>query len=248
MVEYRRPLHRRIARILSRMDARFLEQAQCFFGGGTQLVMAHGEYRESRDIDFLVSSRDGLRMLRETVGERSLGRIFKGEILLAREVRADRDAIRTFIAEEASASPLKFEIVVEGRIDLRGATDRALGVPRLELPWAIAEKLLANADRGRAKEHRARDVIDLAFVSLDSERAAFVAGCELAETAYGAAVLRELDEILKMLALDRAYLAQCVSDLAIEDGKALRKGLARLREFRRAMGKRAPRGRSKAGR
>ena len=103
MAEFHRPLHRRIADILSRMDGGFLAQAGCYFGGGTQLAMAHGEYRESRDIDFLVSSTQGLRMLRETVGERSLGRIFKGRILLEREVRAESDDIRTFITEGESA-------------------------------------------------------------------------------------------------------------------------------------------------
>jgi hypothetical protein len=37
------------------MDGKFLAQAKCYFGGGTQLALAHGEFRESRDIDFLVS-------------------------------------------------------------------------------------------------------------------------------------------------------------------------------------------------
>lgn len=234
MAEYRRALHRRIAGILARMDAAFLEEAGCFFGGGTQLVMSHGEFRESRDIDFLVSSKAGLRMLRETVGERSLGRVFKGRIHLAKEVRADRDAIRTYLTEDPALEPLKFEIVIEGRIELKGAMDVALRVPRLELPWAIGEKLLANADRGRAKEHRARDVIDLAFVSLDVDEAAWRAGYELAQGAYGRAIGRELDEVLKMLGLDAKYRGRCIEDLAIEDAKALRRGLERLQALKRA--------------
>lgn len=239
MPEYRRPLHRRIAHLLLLVDGRFLEQAQCFFGGGTQLVMAHGEFRESRDIDFLVSSQAGLRMLRQTVNERSLGRIFKGEILLEREVRAERDAIRTFIKEKPAAEPVKFEIVLEGRIELRGAMDAALGVPTLDLPTAIAEKLLANADRGRAKEHRSRDVIDLAFLSLEVDEAEFLSGYDIAQAAYGEVILRELDEVLKLLSLDAKYRAQCVDDLLIEDAKGLRKGLNRLQAYRRAMRKRA---------
>jgi hypothetical protein len=239
MPEYRRPLHRRIAHLLSLVDGQFLEQAQCFFGGGTQLVMAHGEFRESRDIDFLVSSQAGLRMLRQTVNERSLGRIFRGEILLEREVRTERDAIRTFIKEKPAAEPIKFEIVLEGRIELRGLMDPALGVPTLELPAAIAEKLLANADRGRAKEHRSRDVIDLAFLSLEAEEAQFLSGYDIAQAAYGEVIVRELDEVLKMLSLDAKYRAQCTDDLLIEDGKGLRNGLNRLQAYRRAMRKRA---------
>ena len=239
MGEWKRPLHRRIAKILALMNAEFLEQAQCYFGGGTQLVMSHREFRESRDIDFLLSSQEGLRMLRETLGERSLGRIFKGKINLAREVRADRYAIRTFITEDPAAEPLKFEIVVEARIALNGAMEDTLGVPCLKLPWAIAEKLLANADRGRAKEYRTRDVIDLAFVSLDADKTAFPAGYELAQRAYGQVILRELDEVLKMLDLDSKYRAQCVADLLITDGKALKEGLERLQQFRRVLRKHA---------
>lgn len=240
MAEYRRALHQRIAGILARLDVTFLEEAECFFGGGTQLVMSHGEFRESRDIDFLVSSKAGLRMVRETVNERSLGRIFKGKIHLAKEVRAERDAIRTYITEDAASEPVKFEIVVEGRIELKGAMDAALGVPRLELPWAIAEKLLANADRGRAKEHKARDVIDLAFVSLDADEAALIAGYELAQSVYGQTIQRELDEVLKMLNLDAKYRGQCIKDLLIEDVKALRKGLERLQMLKRLIRKNAP--------
>lgn len=143
-------------------------------------------------------------------------------------------------SEDPAGEPVKFEIVVEGRIELEGAMDPALGVPRLGLAWAIGEKLLANADHGRAKEYRARDVIDLAFVSLDAEEMALLAGYELAERAYGKAVRRELDEVLKMLTLDAKYRNQCSEDLLIEDVKGLRKGLERLQALRRLMGKKAP--------
>jgi hypothetical protein len=241
MADYRRPLHKRIGAILALMDAEFLEKTQCFFGGGTQLVLSHGEFRESRDIDFLVAAQAGLRTLRETVHERSLGALFKGKIHLAREVRTDRNAIRTYIQEDASAEPLKLEILLEARIQLKGAMDRSLGVPRLEPPWAIAEKLMANADRGRAREHRSRDVIDLAFVSLDVEDAAFIAGYALAERPYGKSILRELNEALKMLDLDSKYRAECVADLLIEDAKRLKKGLQRLHQLKRLLPKQAPR-------
>ncbi len=233
MAELHRPLHRRIAEILSRMDAGFLAEAECYFGGGTQLAMSHGEYRESRDIDFLVSSARGIRALRETVSERSLGKLFKGRISLEREVRADRDAIRTFIRESAAAAPIKFEIVFEARIEVEGGLDPMLGVPVLGLRHAIAEKLLANADRGRAKEHRARDVVDLAFISLQAGAADFHAGRKIAEGAYGAVVLKELDEVLKMLRLDPKFRAQCVADLLIEDPKALARGLDKLQVLKR---------------
>ena len=67
---YRRPVHRQVLAILSTLDAAFLEQARCFFGGGTRIVLELGEYRESRDIDFLCSDRDGYRRLREAAAAR----------------------------------------------------------------------------------------------------------------------------------------------------------------------------------
>jgi len=213
------------------MDAGFLAQAQCYFGGGTQLVMSHGEFRESRDIDFLVSSPDGLRMIRETVNERSLGGLFRRPVRLEREVRTGRDSIRTFVRAGEGDPPIKLEIIVEGRITLGGRHDEALGVPVLTPPCAVAEKLLANADRGRGREHRSRDAIDLAFVSLSLDDDAFIAGYALAKGPYGASIKRELAEALKMLEFDAKYRSLCLQDLLVEDAKAFRKGLQRLRQL-----------------
>ena len=235
MAEFRRPLHRRIEAVLSRMDAAFLDKADCYFGGGTQLSMSNGEFRESRDIDFLVSNPAGLRMIRETVNDRSLGSLFREQIFLEREVRTERDSIRTFIREDESAEAIKLEIILEGRISLSGALDDTLGVPILEPRCAVAEKLLANADRGRGKEHRSRDLIDLAFVSLIFDDETLSAGCEMAKIPYGESITRELTECLKMFELDAKYRAQCISDLAIEDTKTLKRGLARLNLLKRTM-------------
>jgi Nucleotidyl transferase AbiEii toxin, Type IV TA system len=94
MPEFRRAHHRLVASLLERMNAKLLSEARCYFGGGTQLAMTYGEYRESRDVDFLCSSRDGFRRLREQVTQSSLGGIVARRVKLAREVRADRDGIR----------------------------------------------------------------------------------------------------------------------------------------------------------
>ena len=66
-----RARHRVVMDALAALDAGFLERAECFFGGGTPIVLALGEYRESADIDFLCASREGYRALRTTVGANS---------------------------------------------------------------------------------------------------------------------------------------------------------------------------------
>src|SRR4051812_27497996 len=154
--------------------------------------MALGEYRESRDIDFLCATRNGVRALREQVSSRSLGALARGTAVLdlARDVRADRDGIRTFFTVDGVR--LKFEIVFESRIDLAGQLDRALGVPVLSRDHAVAEKLLANADRGLDESTLARDLIDLAFAAAHFGKPVLAAGLSIAEEAYGSAVRRYL--------------------------------------------------------
>jgi len=230
MAKYQRPLHNRIAALLSRMDAHFLADAQCFFGGGTQIVMSNGEFRESRDIDFLARA-DGLRLLRETVHEGSLGKVFRKPIHLAREVRIDRYGVRTFVAEDSDAEPIKFEIVLEARVPISGGFDSALGIARLDVVSAITEKLLANADRGRDRHHYARDVIDLAFFSFRFELEDFRQALTTSAAAYGATVMKELKEVLRMLESDSKYRELCVKELLVSDPRRLREGLQNLRQF-----------------
>lgn len=62
---FNREHHQKIHQVLQVLDARFLEQHQCYFGGGTAIVLRRGEYRESVDIHFLVSDIAAYRELRK---------------------------------------------------------------------------------------------------------------------------------------------------------------------------------------
>ena len=134
---------------LNLLDGAFLAKAQCFFGGGTRIVLSLDEYRESADIDFLCASREGYRLLRSETTNVSLGAIGKGDVKLAREIVADRYGIRTFL--DIGGEKLKLEIILEGRIALTGNSagkmDERLPVPALDEVSCCAEKWLANADR-----------------------------------------------------------------------------------------------------
>ena len=226
--EFRRPYHRAVARALRAVDGHFVARAGCFFGGGTQLAMALGEYRESRDVDFLCSRRSGMRALREEITNRSLGALLRRPLELARDVRMDRDGVRTFIVVDGTR--LKLEIVFESRIDLEGELDRNLGVPVLRPEHAVAEKLLANADRGLDESTLARDLIDLAFAAARLGRPTFEAGLAVAEGAYGSAVRRYLGASLDAFK-NRTRSSQCIKSLAVDDTATLRKGLRILRTW-----------------
>ena len=60
-MQFERPHHQRIAHVLSALDGATLCQYGCLFGGGTCIALLCGEYRESIDIDFLVSDAAGYR-------------------------------------------------------------------------------------------------------------------------------------------------------------------------------------------
>lgn len=226
MPEFRRPHHRLVASALKSMDASFLVRTECWFGGGTMLAMTLGEYRESRDIDFLCSSRAGFRSLRETVTDRSLGAIFPDSFDLARDVRTDRDGIRTFLKIENV--PVKFEIVLEARIDLEGAIDKTLGVPILQREYAIAEKFLANADRGLDESTLSRDLVDLAFIAAHAGRRPLEEGMEIAEQAYGSAIQKNLRSTLDRFKGNRGRTNSDLYSLGVEDTQTLRKGIQLL--------------------
>ena len=143
-------------------------------------------------------------------------------------MRTDRDGIRTFF--DVDGVRLKFEIVFESRIDLEGELDPLLTVPVLRPEHAVAEKLLANADRGLDESTLARDLIDLAFAAVGFGKPVFFAGLEIAEGAYGAAVRRYMDSSLAAFR-HRSRAAACIESLAVNDTVTLRKGLRALRAW-----------------
>ncbi|WP_292360441.1 nucleotidyl transferase AbiEii/AbiGii toxin family protein [Mesorhizobium sp.] len=69
MKAFGKPEHRIIAEALGLMDREFLAATQCWFGGGTAIVMKLGEYRRSLDLDFLCADADGYRELRTRASE-----------------------------------------------------------------------------------------------------------------------------------------------------------------------------------
>ena len=222
---FKRPLHEAVLRHLARLDPSFLAECRCYFGGGTRIVLELDEYRESKDIDFLCADREGYRKLRETVSERSLGRIAQGHVDLAREVRADMYGIRTRLGLDDSA--LKFEIVRESRITLSDAGIKGIEVPSLSHSSAFAEKFLANADRGLDRSTLSRDAIDLAFMIESWSGDDASSGHAIAVDAYGADVARKLAAVLDLLK-DRAYRARCTEGLGVSDTATLARGLKRL--------------------
>lgn len=220
---FERPHHRRIAQILLALDAQLLRDRHCLFGGGTAMALRYGEYRESVDIDFLVSDIASYRELRQLLngpaGIQALLRPGAQPLTQAREIRADQYGIRTQLQVEGQ--PIKFEIVLEARISLAPpqAEDEICGIATLTPLDMMASKLLANSDRWRDDGVFSRDLIDLAM--MQPARKPLLAAIDKAATAYGPAIEQDLGKAIASLKDRHGWLERCLQAMAMNQPKAL---------------------------
>jgi hypothetical protein len=221
-VPYTRRHHQHIAVLLQSLDGDVLRSHGCLFGGGTAIALRYGEFRVSVDVDFAVSDLGRYRELRLLLtrrdGFRSILRHGAQAVGFPPEVRGDQYGIRTRV--DVIGTPIKFEIILEARIDLERPDDHdeICGVPALTPLDMAATKLLANSDRGRDVGVFSRDVIDLAMMQpkLQLLRLAVAK----AEAAYGAAILRDLAAAIEMTA-DPQWLQRCTQKMAMTDPPGL---------------------------
>jgi hypothetical protein len=161
---YNKPEHRAVAAALQAMDHDLLMACQCWFGGGTEIVLDLGEYRLSKDVDFLCADTEGYREIRTRAASQGIAGLFGNHVQERRALKFDQYGIRGIITVDGV--DLKVEIVKEGRIGLQGHPDTGLGVPRLVAADRVAEKLLANADRCQDLSVAYRDAADLGMLAL----------------------------------------------------------------------------------
>jgi hypothetical protein len=219
---FRRPHHQRIGKVLESLDADLLTQHNCLFAGGTAIALRYGEYRESVDIDFLVSDLASYRYLRNSVREQGLQALMRSTDsgqLQTSDIRSDQYGIRTKVFVEGK--PIKFEIVLEGRIGLAnpGQKDRILGVATLTKLDMAASKLLANSDRGLDMGVHCRDVIDLAMLNLSKTE--FAEATTKSKAAYGEAILKDLSKVIDRLGEASGLLERCMKAMDVSVPRAL---------------------------
>lgn len=158
---FKRDHHNRIASVLQSLDADLLREHQCYFGGGTAIVLARDEYRESIDIDFLISDISRYGEIRQLIKSKGLSAIFRSGISFqsVREPVIDQYGIRTML--KVGDAEIKFEIVSEGRVQLElpSSDDRICGVSTLSPLDMATTKLLANSDSWYDTSVHSRDLI-----------------------------------------------------------------------------------------
>jgi hypothetical protein len=212
---FEREHHVRVAVALQALDGDLLEERGCVFGGGTAIALSHGEYRESVDLDFLISDLKGYRALRqELTAGNDLAPISRAgaSLPLAREIRANQYGIRTMLS--VGGVEIKFEIVFESRIALGSPRDRICGVPALITCDMAATALLANSDRWADDGVFSRDLIDLAM--LQATKPVLRDAMSKAKEAYGDSVERDLIRAIDRLRDRPARLEECMAALKID--------------------------------
>lgn len=224
---FEREHHQRIAAILKGLDQQMLLKNRCLFGGGTAIALKHGEYRESVDIDFICSSVDGYREVRQAVNELDPGWLFKEPVNIVRKPRVDQYGIR--LAAAVDNTPVKIEIIFEGRIALKDPLPEDIieGIWSMTEEDLVATKLMANADRFLDDVVMSRDIIDLAMIT--SNGTLNPTGVAKARKAYGDSIDRALTRGKELLLERAGRLEKCMADMKmqmpIED---LRARIARL--------------------
>ena len=211
---FMREHHQKIAHVLNSLNHEKLSNAHCYFGGGTAIALKYGEYRESVDIDFMVSDIHGYRQLRsDATDPGGLANIFStlSQIDTSQEVRADQYGIRS--AVKVMGSSIRFEIVLEGRItfDQPGDADKIHGVQCLNVADLIASKLLANSDRWGDASVFSRDLIDLVMMKFTTPE--WQSGFAKSTRAYGKSIHRDLIKACDAFLNKPIHVQGCLSRL-----------------------------------
>lgn len=220
---FERPHHQRIAHVLLSLDGALLQSHHCLFGGGTAMALRYGEYRESVDIDFLVSDIASYRTLRQLLtdpaGVGAITRSGVEPLQAARELRADQYGLRTALL--VAGQPIKFEIILEGRVALAtpSASDTICGIATLTPLDMAASKLLANSDRWVDDGVFSRDLIDLAMMA--PPLPLLHQAVTKAEQAYGPSICRDLDKAILRMRERQGWLERCMKALDMDMPRAL---------------------------
>jgi len=190
---------------------------QCFFGGETAIALRYGEFRESVDIDFLISDIGLYGKVRNDIRDHHdlSPLLLPGKTLeLIRDLRTDQYGIRTVIG--IGEAKIKLEIISEGRIsfDLPEPKEFIDGIPSLTRLDSIASKLLVNSDRYADDSVYSLDLIDLAMIKPTKKELHLA--MEKAKKAYGDSIQRDLVRSIDYLFRREKRLDKCTDYLKID--------------------------------
>lgn len=206
--------HNKILEILQSFNREMLVNSYAYFGDGSLIALNFGEYRWSKDIDFICPvPTSGYRYLRTIIFDGGYEALFHDQtkVKIGRGT-SNQYGIRMVVSIEEIQ--IKTEIIAESRFELDPPIyPKWSPVPCLNLNDSFTSKLLANSDRFMDDSVEARDLIDLAILRLQSgipQKA-----IAKAENAYE--VIRPLKVAIQRFQQRVDFRARCFSNLQIED-------------------------------
>lgn len=229
---FEREAHRVALAVLQAFRTDVLRSCKFLFGGGTRIVLDLGEYRESKDIDFLCSDPQGYADLRFEASRHGYPALFtedgRQRLQFPREMRIDQYGIRfTTLSGE---TPLRVELIREARIELDAGEQPSWSpVDCLSLSDCYAEKLLANSDRWADRQILSRDLVDLAALRAHSGPVPAAAWMK-AEGAYKQAAREDLHKAIALLGENAEHQRRCLQGLEVRPVEPLLRGLELLRQ------------------
>lgn len=208
--------HNTILTVLESLDSDVLREGFAYFGGGTLITLDFGEYRWSKDVDFICPvSSSGYRHLRTVVFEGGHKALFRNpnQVQVGRGT-TDQYGIRMIV--HADGVPIKIKIIAEVRFELDPPRyPQWSPVACLSLNDCFTSKLLSNSDRYIDDSVEARDLIDLAVLRLQSSIPQ--KAVDKAEKAYE--VIRPLKVAVQRFQERVDYRERCFSGLRIDDSQ-----------------------------
>ncbi len=234
---FEREAHRVVLAVLGLLQADVLLRCRFLFGGGTRIVLELGEYRESRDIDFLCSDPQGYSDLRFEASRHGYPSLFTAEGLerlqFPREMRVDQYGIR--FTGILGTKALRIELIREARIELVAGERPAWSpVDCLSIPDCYAEKLLANSDRWADRQFLSRDLMDLAALRARCGPIPDAAWRKV-EPVYKSAPAEDLRKALALVDGNPEYRQRCFQGLEVRNSESLLTGLKLLAQDLRSL-------------
>jgi len=216
--------HQLIHLVLNSLDSKIFRESGAYFGGGTLISLLNGEFRWSKDIDFICPVGSGYKELRSLIFQsaHNPSALFSSTdgLEFPRDLTASQYGIRFLVM--ANGTPIKFEIVAEGRITLKEPEYfNWPGLPCLCFEDQCTEKLLANSDRWIDSSIESRDLIDLAILRLR---------CKFSDTAIHKAeevqpVIEPLSRAIKQFLEKDQYRDKCFRMLEIQNIQRVMDGI-----------------------
>ncbi|MBR8827745.1 MAG: nucleotidyl transferase AbiEii/AbiGii toxin family protein [Gomphosphaeria aponina SAG 52.96 = DSM 107014] len=208
--------HHKILTILESLNGDLLRESFAYFGGGTLIALDYGEYRQSKDIDFLCPvALSGYKNLRSIIFDRGYEGLFRN-LNDFKIQRATTDQYGIRMAINVAGIVIKTEIIAEERFPLDSPRyPHWSPVPCLSHNDCFTAKLLANSDRYLDDSVTSRDLIDLAILRLHSSLPQLA--IEKAEQAYE--VIRPLAAAIKRFQSRPDYRQKCYASLQIDNSQ-----------------------------